>query len=235
MTISLPIRTALKAPPVCALALAVVASPTLAQETGGSGEEGVVGAIEIPEAEESRGVFISQIGTTNRADVSQDDSGSFARIIQNGADNSAELSQNGAGTHRASAAQEGDGNVLLAEQAGTGDTTLLFAQEGDTNSAILLQRETSALSSAAAILQSGDNNNLTLIQDGSDNQARLTQDGNANTMTATQLNSGNRLDWKQQGDGLSDLRITQEGGSTMEITQSNTGAAFAPPPNGSGG
>lgn len=232
MTISFSLKPILQALAVCGLAFALMASPALAQDIEA---DTAFSDVEIAEAEDSRGVFVSQIGTTNRSTVSQENSESFIRIIQNGADNVAELNQKGSGTHQASAAQSGDGNVLAAEQAGSGATTLLFAQEGNANSAILLQRESSTLSSAAAILQSGDNNNLTLIQDGSDNQARLTQDGDANTMTATQLNAGNRLQWTQQGDGLSDLQITQDGGSNIEITQSNAGAAFAPPAGGSGG
>lgn len=227
------LRVALQTAMVCACALALVASPSHAQDAAAEASDSSDNGIQ--ESDNNRGVFISQIGTTNRANVTQDDSRSFARIIQNGANNAADLSQSGEGIHRASAAQSGDGNVLVSQQTGTGDTTLLFAQEGDTNSAILLQNETSNLSSEAAILQRGDTNNITLIQDGSNNQAQLTQDGNANTMTATQLNSGNRLTWTQQGDGLSDLQITQDGGSTMEITQSNSGAAFAPPAGGSGG
>jgi hypothetical protein len=51
-------------------------------------------------------------------------------------------------------------------------------------------------------------------------------------MTATQLDDGNRLAWSQIGDGLPDLQIVQTGGATLQITQSNAGAAFAPPPGG---
>jgi hypothetical protein len=57
----------------------------------------------------------------------------------------------------------------------------------------------------------------------------LTQQGDGNGMTATQLGSGNRLTWTQTGDNLTDLKITQYGGSTQTgqllITQTNIGPA----------
>ena len=86
------------------------------------------------------------------------------------------------------------------------------------------QTDSSLLYSAAAVLQSGNGNLLTLIQDGDDNQARLTQDGDDNTMTATQLDAGNRIEWMQDGDGLSDLQITQTGGASIQITETNSGS-----------
>lgn len=51
-------------------------------------------------------------------------------------------------------------------------------------------------------------------------------------MTASQLDTGNRLQWNQIGDGLADLQIVQEGGSTIQVTQTNAGISFAPPPGG---
>jgi hypothetical protein len=46
-------------------------------------------------------------------------------------------------------------------------------------------------------------------------------------MSAVQLGEGNRLAWTQEGDNLSDLQITQTGGSEqggqLLITQTNVG------------
>ncbi|MGB7370174.1 hypothetical protein [Erythrobacter sp.] len=184
--------------------------------------------IEVP-AEEARGVFISQIGATNRADVDQGETNSYARVLQNGAENIVELAQGDTGTHYARIAQEGDRNELSARQDGEGQTVLMFAQEGDGNDADLFQRDDGERYSALAIAQTGNNNSLVMVQDGSDNQARLVQDGNSNTMTATQLDAGNRLEWTQDGSNLSSLDIRQEGNQTTYIYQtSNGGAAFAP-------
>ena len=40
-------------------------------------------------------------------------------------------------------------------------------------------------------------------------------------MTATQLGDGNRLEWTQNGSGLSDMTIVQTGGAAAIVTQSN--------------
>jgi hypothetical protein len=85
------------------------------------------------------------------------------------------------------------------------------------------------------VLQQGNGNSIILVQDGSDNDALLNQVGDDNTMTATQLNSGNRLEWNQIGDGLSGAQVVQTGNGNIQITQSNSGAAFAPPPAAPGG
>jgi Curlin associated repeat. len=108
---------------------------------------------------------------------------------------------------------------------------MLLAQRGNLNIAEISQNEENAGAvTSATILQDGTGNTITLVQDGSDNQALLTQDGDDNLMTATQTGSGNRLEWNQIGDGLSDLGIVQNGGQAIQITQSNIGAQFAPPP-----
>lgn len=183
--------------------------------------------IEIP-PEERTGVFITQIGATNRANATQTSSTSFTQVVQNGDQNAAEVTQSAPGTHYAKIAQDGDRNDMTASQDGPGQTVLLLGQDGNGNTAAISQTDNGSLYSAAAILQKGNDNNLILVQDGDDNQARLTQDGDDNLMTATQLDAGNRLEWTQNGSGLSDLEITQTGGAAMQITQTNNG-------NGGGG
>lgn len=200
------------------LAAALAAAPALAQSA--------------PE----RGVFVTQIGDGSRADISQQNADSFARVLQNGNNNETDLAQNGDAPHRAQIAQDGDGNRIAAEQDGEGAIDLSLAQDGDGNSAIVLQREMSATDqTSAAILQRGNGNTIILAQDGTNNSAELDQFGNDNSMTATQLNSGNRLAWSQSGNGLADLEVVQTGNGNLQITQSNTGAAFAPPPTAPGG
>ncbi len=181
-----------------------------------------------------KGVFISQIGDTNRARVVQGTATSYARIVQNGQSNSADLEQGRLGTHYATVAQDGDDNAMEANQDGTGRTVLLLAQQGNSNTASVRQSEFGTAYSAAAIQQTGNGNAITLVQDGSDNQARLVQEGDDNQMNAIQLGSANRLEWNQLGSGLSGAQIMQTGNGNLQITQSNTGAQFAPPP-GSGG
>lgn len=209
-----PIRRAV----LGALATGLIAAPALAQSA--------------PE----RGVFVTQIGDGSRADVTQQNPDSFARVVQDGNSNEVDLAQNGDAPHRAQIAQDGDGNIVGAEQEGDGSIDLSLAQEGDGNTAIVLQRELSATDqTSAAILQRGNGNSINLAQDGSDNIAKLDQLGNDNSMNATQLNSGNRLVWSQIGDGLQGAAIEQSGNGNIEITQSNSGAAFAPPPSAPGG
>ena len=198
----------------------------------------VLAAIAAPASAQTaptRGVFVTQIGDSSRADVTQQNANSLAQIVQDGDGNQIDLDQNGAAAHRAQIAQDGDGNVANADQDGDGAANLALAQEGNANTAILLQRELSALGeTSAAVLQRGNGNSIILAQDGSDNSASLDQVGDDNTMTVTQQGSSNRLAWSQTGDGLSDLGIVQTGNGNLQITQSATGAQFAPPP-GSGG
>lgn len=187
-------------------------------------------AQDLPE----RGVFVTQIGDAGRVTVTQTNSESRARIAQDGDDNTVELDQTGTAPHTAQIAQDGDGNSADVEQDGDGSTEIALAQEGNDNSAQVLQRETAAAgATAATIVQRGNGNRVILAQDGSDNLADLSQTGDDNLMTATQEGDGNRLAWSQDGTALSDLQIVQSGGQALQITQSSTGAQFAPPP-GSG-
>ena len=188
----------------------------------GSGSPAEFAAIEAP-AEQASGVFIEQVGTTNRAEVNQASASGAARILQDGSGNQASLNQGELGQNTATLAQAGDDNSINAAQNGSGSNLLLLAQEGNGNSALVSQTDSGLLYSAAAILQSGNGNSLALVQDGDDNQARLTQNGDNNAMTAVQLDTGNRLEWTQDGSGLSDLQITQTGGAAMQVTQTNGG------------
>lgn len=182
-----------------------------------------------------RGVFVTQIGDGSDATITQQNSDGLARVVQDGNANRVDLAQKGSAPQVARIAQDGDSNRVEAEQDGIGTAQLGLAQEGDDNTALVLQRENDlGTQSLAAILQRGNGNTVVLVQDGSDNQANLTQIGDGNTMTATQLDSGNRLAWTQSGDGLADLRITQTGGANLQVTQSNTGAQFLPPPTPGG-
>lgn len=229
-----PVRARLGTALTASLLLAA-GTAAFAQDDAGDPGPGAVTdfqTIEAPETENTKGVFVTQIGTTNRSNVEQQDTSQLVELRQDGSDNTALVQQRGTGDHVANIVQSGDLNSVEAAQEGSGASVLLLAQEGIGNSALTLQRDDTALGSAAAVLQRGNQNSLILIQDGSDNQARLTQDGDNNTMTATQLDAGNRLEWNQLGSGLSDLQITQTGGGAIEITQSNTGAAFPPPPGG---
>lgn len=180
---------------------------------------------DVISTERDVGVFVSQVGNANAVDARQGSSDSDARIVQDGSENSAELDQGVAGNHFADVTQRGDRNSLVAAQNGNGQAALFLSQLGDENSAVTAQSDGGDVFSAATVLQSGNSNSLILQQDGSDNQARLTQNGDGNTMSATQLNSGNRLEWTQDGSGLSDLQVTQEGGQTMFIQQTNTGGS----------
>lgn len=200
--------------------------------SGGPGQPDIE-PIELP-AIDNKGVFITQIGQTNRAEVTQNSNRSYVRVLQNGANNVAVLGQGASGTHYAAVAQSGDENTLDAAQDGSGRTVLLLAQQGKGNDAIIRQSDAGSTYSAAAVQQSGNSNSIVLDQNGSDNQARLTQDGDDNAMTATQLNNGNRLEWSQTGDGLAYLGITQTGNGNLQVTQSTSGVQFLPAP-GPGG
>lgn len=196
---------------------------------------GLIAAPVLAQSVPERGVFITQIGDGSRATVSQQNSDSFARVVQDGNDNQIDLAQNGSAPHRAQIAQNGDDNRVGAQQDGDGSTDLALVQDGNRNSAAVLQREVSAAEqSSASILQRGNGNSVILAQNGSDNQALLEQLGDGNEMNVTQTDNGNRLEWSQNGDNLSNLGIVQSGGANMQITQSNTGVQFTPPP-GSGG
>ncbi|GMM93493.1 hypothetical protein [Qipengyuania sp. MTN3-11] len=197
---------------------------------GGGGNPFQFEDIAVP-PQDSRGVFIAQVGATNRAEARQTGNNAYARIVQTGDGNGATVDQDN-GNHYASIAQDGDGNTANVGQEGRGQAVLMLAQQGDNNRADVSQTEAQAIYSAAAISQSGSNNLIGLVQDGSDNQARLVQNGDGNLMTATQLGNSNRLAWTQDGSGLSDMQVTQSGGQSMEIIQTNTGDPIV---NGDGG
>lgn len=188
--------------------------------------------IDLP-PEDNRGVFVSQVGDTNRATIVQGTASSYARVVQSGEGNTVGVEQGAQGTHYASIAQDGDSNLAIAAQEGTGRTVLLLAQQGNGNEALVRQADTGPAYSAAAIQQTGNGNGISLVQDGSDNQARLTQDGDDNRMDAIQLGTGNRLGWSQTGDGLSGTQVVQTGNGNLQITQ-GVGAQFAPPPTPGG-
>ena len=203
---------------------------------GAAAAAGLIAAPALAQAAPERGVFVTQIGDAPRAAITQRNADSLARVVQDGANNQIDLEQNGSAPHRAQIAQDGDDNSVLARQDGDGTASLVLAQEGNGNTATLQQREDSGMAqTAAAVLQQGNGNSIILVQDGSDNDALLNQVGDDNTMTATQLNSGNRLEWNQIGDGLSGAQVVQTGNGNIQITQSNSGAAFAPPPAAPGG
>ena len=196
----------------------------------------MIAAPVVAQSAPERGVFITQIGDGNRGTVTQTNSQSLARVVQDGNDNQASLDQDGAAAHRAQIAQNGDGNIAGAQQDGDGSTELAVVQDGNGNVANVLQREVSAgEQTKAAILQRGNDNRVLLAQNGSDNDALLEQNGDGNSMNVTQLDSGNRIVWTQTGDGLSGADIIQSGGANIQITQTNAGSVqFMPPPPGTG-
>lgn len=174
-----------------------------------------------------RGVYISQIGDSNDADVVQTAANAYAKITQNGDSNDADVAQTGAGTAYAEASQSGTGNFARVQQSGSGQNVLYAMQDGNNNWMWSSQNSTGAIFSGAQMTQTGNRNDMELYQDGSDNLALLTQDGNNNGMTAVQIGEGNRLTWTQDGNNLSDLQVTQTGGSAtggqLMITQTNGG------------
>ena len=170
--------------------------------------------IDLPmPAVSGRGAFISQIGDTNVASIRQAAPNAYARITQSGDRNEADVTQDGGGTGYISASQSGDGNFARLEQGGAGQNVLHLIQSGVSNWAWSSQNASGALHNGAQLTQTGNYNDMHLVQDGSDNRALLTQDGDANAMTAAQLGVGNRLIWNQHGNNLTDLQITQTGGS----------------------
>jgi hypothetical protein len=175
-----------------------------------------------------RGVFISQIGDNNVANVIQTAPNAYTAISQNGNSNDSEVTQEGAGTGYIAAGQTGDDNFARLEQSGSGQNVLYASQSGTGNWMWSNQAALGAIYNGAQMSQNGNYNDMSLDQEGSDNLAVLTQQGDNNGMTATQLGDGNRLIWTQQGSNLSDLQITQSGGNQpggqLMITQTNIGA-----------
>lgn len=205
-----------------AIALTLGMALAASVPTPGFATSPVPDPIEVPESGEA-GVFITQIGSGNVAEARQAGNRSRAQIVQDGDANRADVDQRDSGEHHVTLVQSGDENRADILQQGLGRSVLLLAQEGTLNRATIVQGETGDTVSAAAISQSGSGNTLILAQNGSDNQARLMQRGEENVMTATQLGNSNRLVWEQDGTGLSDLQITQDGGAVMQVTQTNLG------------
>jgi len=173
-----------------------------------------------------RGAYISQIGDANIATVRQTAPNAYAQVDQSGNANEADLTQSGSGTAYARTTQTGQGNFARVEQSGSGQNVLFLDQTGTGNWAWSNQNAAGAVHNGARLSQVGNDNDMLLTQDGSDNRALLTQEGDGNGMTVAQLGDGNRLAWTQQGDNLSDLQITQSGGSTkggqLLITQTGS-------------
>jgi len=178
---------------------------------------------------EGRGVYISQIGDSNVADVLQTVPNAYAKVVQDGDDNDADVGQGGSGTAYVDAAQTGTANFARIQQSGDGQNVAYVSQEGNGNWLWSKQIALGAVYNGAKLTQIGNNNDMALYQEGSDNLAVLTQDGNSNGMTATQLGDGSRLAWTQDGNNLSDLQITQSGGAAyggqLLVTQSNGGGS----------
>ncbi|MGN6497946.1 MAG: hypothetical protein ACTHK5_11535 [Tsuneonella sp.] len=166
-----------------------------------------------------RGAFITQIGDVNTAAIKQSSSAQYARIDQTGNANGAAVTQQGTGDHYATVDQTGGTNAVDLLQSG--DTTMVarLTQTGNDNVMRFSQSGSALSSGVEAIQQNGDRNLMTLTQAGENNQARLTQDGSDNTMNPVQIGDNNRLIWTQTGNGLSDLGISQSGGSAIQVTQ----------------
>jgi hypothetical protein len=162
-----------------------------------------------------RGVFITQVGDGNHANVVQSAPNAYTAIDQNGSSNDADVSQSGTGTGYIAAAQTGDENFARLEQSGPGQNVLYATQTGTGNWMWSNQLALGAIYNGARLTQTGNYNDMALDQAGSDNLAALTQEGDNNAMTATQLGDGNRLIWTQQGGANS--------GGQLMITQTNVG------------
>ena len=174
-----------------------------------------------------RGAYIAQIGDANVATINQTAPNAYARADQSGDANEADITQNGSGTAYARTVQTGDRNFARVEQHGSGQNVVTLDQNGNGNWAWSNQNASGAIHNGARLTQVGNDNDMMLVQDGGDNRAVLTQQGDGNGMTVAQLGDGNRLAWTQEGNNLSDLQITQTGGSAkggqLQITQTGTG------------
>jgi hypothetical protein len=174
-----------------------------------------------------RGVFITQVGDSNEADVVQTAPNAYARVDQTGNSNDVDAAQTGTGTAYLAATQSGDDNFARVDQSGSGQNVLYASQTGNGNWMWGRQVALGAVHNGAIMTQAGDDNDMALSQEGSDNLAILDQQGDGNGMTAVQLGDGNRLAWTQEGDNLSDLQITQTGGAQqggqLMITQTIVG------------
>lgn len=173
-----------------------------------------------PENAAASGVFVEQIGSGNSTTIKQSTRGSLASVRQEGQSNTGEIVQDAGSVQSASIEQTGDRNMAAITQGGDALNAAIITQTGNANTAALAQ-EGVRIGAVATIAQHGADNSALLAQAGSDNHANLAQVGDGNTMSASQIGIGNRLDWLQAGSGLSDLSVTQSGGATMQITQTN--------------
>ncbi|MFD1789253.1 hypothetical protein ACFSC3_16985 [Sphingomonas floccifaciens] len=166
-----------------------------------------------------RHVYITQIGSGNRATATQTAPNAYASVHQDGTSNVATVKQSGVAIAYADICQLETANSAEVTQGGvTAGNMLRATQSGNANTISSSQTATTG-ENGAILYQQGAANRMTLTQTGGDNLANLSQTGDNNTMTASQSGSGNRLVWAQQGDGLSNLAISQSGGQSVMITQ----------------
>jgi hypothetical protein len=158
---------------------------------------GAAGRIDVDApAFNGRNVFITQIGASNVAVATQTAPDARIDMRQDGDRNRAEATQRGTGPAFARIGQIGDGHLATVEQGGVGRSSLYVEQKGgDRNQAFVTQNTAGALYNGAVLAQSGFDNTMSLRQDGQDNRALLSQEG--------------------------DLQITQTGGGSLSITQTN--------------
>ena len=184
--------------------------------------------IDLPmPAVSGRAAYVSQIGDNQITTIRQTAPNAYARVDQDGQSNEADVTQDGSGTAFAQSSQEGEGNFARVQQDGSGQNVVYLTQTGNGNWAWSNQNALGAIHNGARLTQTGNNNDMMLLQDGSDNRALLTQEGDGNGMTAMQSGEGNRLIWTQQGSNLTDLQITQTGGTEkggqLLVTQTGNG------------
>lgn len=169
------------------------------------------------------GVYVSQIGSGNKATVSQDESAvsGYAKIEQTGRGNEDEgnvavVTQKG-GKHLALVTQSGTKNTTGLTQHGNFESQAVISQTGQDN-LIGLTQTSSLASQFATLTQTGEGNKISLSQDGAENTANLTQTGDRNVLNLAQTGGGN-VTWTQTGNELSSLGVSVDGAQTMIITQ----------------
>lgn len=169
------------------------------------------------------GVYVSQIGSGNKATVSQDESAvsGYAKIEQTGTGNESDgnvaaFTQKG-GKHWAQVTQSGIKNTTGLAQEGSFESRAIISQTGQNNLIGLTQISTLA-SQFASITQTGEGNKVNLSQDGAPNSATLSQNGDRNVLNLAQ-NGGSTISWTQTGNDLSSVGVSVDGAQTMIITQ----------------
>ena len=164
------------------------------------------------------GVYVSQIGSGNKATVSQDarSVSGFAKIEQDGKQNEAEIIQKD-GKHQARVKQTGTLNNVLVIQDGEAAHQALLSQTGRNNH-INLAQTSSIAGQVATLTQTGEDNQITLSQSGPTNEATLTQTGNGNLLNLAQTGGGN-VTWTQTGNDLSSVGLSVDGTQVLVITQ----------------